>query len=146
MAALRATPLFAALPGPALETVAREARRVEAASGEVVVRQGEPGMEYFAVVSGCLTVSIDGKDRAELRRGDAFGEIALIREVPAHRDGPGHDRCRAPRGRSGTLPHCGDRPRSHARSRVIDRVRAPRPAVNRSISVVILRRLTMEVS
>jgi CRP-like cAMP-binding protein len=79
---LRATPLFAALPGPALETVAREARRIEAAAGETVVRQGEPGMEYFVVVSGCLTVSIDGTELAELRRGDAFGEIALIREVP----------------------------------------------------------------
>jgi hypothetical protein len=82
MALLRATPLFRALPGPALETVAREARRVEAATGEVVVRQGDPGMEYFAVVSGELVVSIDGTDRGVLGRGDAFGEIALIRDVP----------------------------------------------------------------
>lgn len=82
MAALRATPLFGALPGPALETVAREARRVEVAAGEVVVRQGEPGAEYFAVISGRLVVSRDGEDLADLTRGDAFGEIALIREVP----------------------------------------------------------------
>ena len=33
MATLRATPLFGALPGPALETVAREARRIEAKAG-----------------------------------------------------------------------------------------------------------------
>jgi hypothetical protein len=82
MAALRLTPLFGALPGPALETVAREARRVEAAAGDVIVRQGEPGAEYFAVISGSLRVSRDGEVVAELTRGDAFGEIALIREVP----------------------------------------------------------------
>jgi MFS family permease len=82
MAALRLTPLFGALPGPALETVAREARRVEAAAGDVLVRQGDPGSQYFAVISGSLLVSRDGEDVAELTRGDAFGEIALIREVP----------------------------------------------------------------
>lgn len=82
MAALRATPLFGALPGPALETVAREARRVEVPAGTVIVRQGDPGVEYFAVISGNLIVSRDGEDRAELARGDAFGEIALLREVP----------------------------------------------------------------
>jgi hypothetical protein len=82
MATLRATPLFGALPGPALETVAREARRIEAKAGTAIVVQGEPGMEYFAVISGDLVVSIDGTDRSELGRGDGFGEIALLRDVP----------------------------------------------------------------
>jgi Cyclic nucleotide-binding domain/Major Facilitator Superfamily len=82
MATLRATPLFGALPGPALETVAREARRIEAKAGTAIVVQGEPGMEYFAVISGNLVVSIDGTDRSELGRGDGFGEIALLRDVP----------------------------------------------------------------
>jgi hypothetical protein len=82
MAALRATPLFGALPGPALETVAREARRVEVSAGDLIVRQGDPGVEYFAVISGNLVVLRDGEARAELTRGDAFGEIALLREMP----------------------------------------------------------------
>jgi hypothetical protein len=82
MALLRSTPMFGALPGPALETVAREARRLEAASGDVIIRQGEPGTEYFAVVSGQLVVSIDGTDQLDLGRGDGFGELALLREVP----------------------------------------------------------------
>lgn len=81
MAVLRAIPLMAALPGPALETVAREARRVSVPAGDVVVRQGEPGHEYFAVVSGRVKVSISATDVAELGRGDGFGEIALLRRV-----------------------------------------------------------------
>jgi hypothetical protein len=82
MATLRATPLFGALPGPALETVAREARRVAVPAGDVVVVQGETGVEYYAVVSGQLVVSIDGDDVADLTRGDGFGEVALMRDVP----------------------------------------------------------------
>jgi hypothetical protein len=82
MAALRSTRLFGALPGPALETVAREARRIETAAGAAVVRQGELGDEYFVVVTGRLMVAKDGEDVGELGRGDGFGEIALIREVP----------------------------------------------------------------
>jgi hypothetical protein len=82
MARLRATPLFRALPGPALETIAREARRVEVASGEIVVKQGDAGSEYFAVVSGQLAVSVDGVARRSLGRGDGFGEIALLHDVP----------------------------------------------------------------
>lgn len=82
MAALRGTPLLGALPGPALETVAREARRVDVAAGEIVIRQGDHGTEYYAVVSGTLVVSVDGEDRARLERGDAFGEVALMRDVP----------------------------------------------------------------
>ena len=82
MAILRAIPLFGALPGPALETVAREARRLAVAAGDTVVRQGERGQEYFAIVSGTLVVSIDGADIQELGRGDGFGEIALVRDVP----------------------------------------------------------------
>jgi hypothetical protein len=82
MAALRATPLFGALPGPALETVAREARRLEAPAGAEVVGQGDLGMEYFVVVTGHLMVVKDGEEVRELVRGDGFGEIALIRDVP----------------------------------------------------------------
>ncbi len=82
MAALRATPQFGVLPGPALETVARETRRLEVPAGEVVIRQGDPGTEFFTVISGRLSVTIDGDARGDLERGDGFGEIALLRDVP----------------------------------------------------------------
>jgi len=78
MAALRATPLLAPLPAPALETLAREARREEVPAGAVVVRRGEPGSEFFAVVSGRLHVVADGSTVQRLSRGDGFGEVALL--------------------------------------------------------------------
>jgi MFS family permease len=82
MALLRATPLFGALPGAALETVAREARRIDVNAGDAIVRQGDRGMEYYAIVSGTVLVSVGGVDQRELRRGEGFGEIALLRDVP----------------------------------------------------------------
>jgi CRP-like cAMP-binding protein len=39
-------------------------------------------MDYFAVISGNLVVSINGTDQTELKRGDGFGEIALLRDAP----------------------------------------------------------------
>jgi CRP-like cAMP-binding protein len=82
MAILRATALLGALPGPALETIARESARVEVAADTVVVRQGDTGTQYFAVISGRLLVLVDGTERRQLERGDGFGEIALLRDVP----------------------------------------------------------------
>ena len=82
MAVLRSTRLFGALPAPALETVAREARRIVVPPGGVVVQQGDPGFVYYAIVSGELVVSRSGVERRTLGRGEGFGEIALIGDVP----------------------------------------------------------------
>ena len=82
MTLLRRLPLFAPLPTPALETVARAARECHVAAGDVVVRQGEPGDEYFAVASGSLAVELGGRPVRSIGRGEGFGEVALLADVP----------------------------------------------------------------
>jgi len=79
---LRSLPLFAALGPPALESLARELVAVEASAGEAIVREGEPGELFYVVADGELEVSADGRALRLLRRGDSFGEIALLRSVP----------------------------------------------------------------
>jgi predicted MFS family arabinose efflux permease len=79
---LRSIPLFAALPAPSLEAIARQLRPLSVASGTVVVTEGEPGDLYYAVADGELTVARHGRRLGVLHRGDGFGEIALIRQVP----------------------------------------------------------------
>ena len=79
---LRSIPLFAALPAPAIEGIARQLDSLLVAEGVVVVTEGEPGDRYYAVADGELVVSRHGRRLGTLSRADGFGEIALIRQVP----------------------------------------------------------------
>jgi len=79
---LRSTPLFAPLPAPELEGLARALVPVAAPAGTVVMREGDEGDRCYAIESGELRVTKNGQDVAVLGRGDAFGEIALIHDVP----------------------------------------------------------------
>ena len=79
---LRQVPIFAPLGAPELEAVARSLSAVEAGAGETVVSEGDPGDLFYAVADGELDVTQRGEHRRTLHRGDVFGEIALLQEVP----------------------------------------------------------------
>jgi CRP-like cAMP-binding protein len=82
IAVLGAVPLFGPLPASALEGLAFAARTVRVPAGATVVREGDAGDTYYAVVSGALRVSQDGREVRRLGPGEGFGEIALLRDVP----------------------------------------------------------------
>jgi len=46
------------------------------------VRQGEPGDLFYVIEEGTVEVAVDGQPAHELGRGESFGEIALLRNVP----------------------------------------------------------------
>ena len=79
---LRSLRLFAVLPPPALEGIARSLEPVAAEAGTAIVTQGEDGDRYYAIAEGDLEVVVDGVRVNTLGRGDGFGEIALLHEVP----------------------------------------------------------------
>jgi MFS family permease len=82
LALLRRIPMFAELPEPALERLARTATAVSTAAGQVVVALGEVGNHFYAIAAGRAAVEqADGTTR-ELGPGEFFGEIALLRDVP----------------------------------------------------------------
>ena len=79
---LRAISIFAALPAPSLEGIARDLEALMVPQGTVVIKEGERGDCYYAIAAGELAVSRKSQFLQMMSRGDGFGEIALIRDVP----------------------------------------------------------------
>ncbi len=73
-------PLFADLDRREVEQIARLFKERRFSAGETVAKEGTGGAAFFVIDSGEATVSIRGKERATLKPGDYFGEIALIDE------------------------------------------------------------------
>jgi len=51
-------------------------------AGDVVIRQGEPGEEFFLISDGNVEVMREGYEVARLGPGDFFGEAAVISGDP----------------------------------------------------------------
>jgi MFS family permease len=79
---LRSISIFAALPAPSLEGIARDLQTLTVSQGTVVIKEGERGDCYYAIAEGELAVSRESHFLQMVSRGDGFGEIALIRDVP----------------------------------------------------------------
>ena len=73
--------MFAPLSVAAKERVASQLVRALVAAGDVVIRAGEPGDRFYIVGDGELDIDAGGA-HTTARRGDYFGEIALLRNVP----------------------------------------------------------------
>ena len=82
IALLRSVGIFRALPVPALEGVAHGAVDIAVPAGETIIRQGDHGDRYFAIADGTVEVLKDGTSVNVLERGEGFGEIALLHDVP----------------------------------------------------------------
>jgi trk/ktr system potassium uptake protein len=79
---LRGIPLFAALPRPQFDLLARNADIVEVPAGTELIREGESGREFFAIAEGEVEISQAGRPIATEEKGDVFGEIALLHGIP----------------------------------------------------------------
>jgi hypothetical protein len=79
---LRSLPMFAPLPLAVTDLLAAEIQPRQFPAGAVVVREGEAGDHFHLIVDGAAAVSVHGAPRPSLQRGDCFGEIALLRDVP----------------------------------------------------------------
>jgi hypothetical protein len=74
---LQHTRLFGGLDHHELEEIGAVFKERRFADGETVIKEGSGGASFYVIESGEATVTIGGEQRAVLRAGDYFGEIAL---------------------------------------------------------------------
>lgn len=79
---VRGVPMFAPLSGPVLERLAGDAIRVVARPGESIVEAGQVGDRFYVLTEGTAEVEVHGRPPRRLGPGDAFGEIALLGDIP----------------------------------------------------------------
>jgi len=82
IALLRGVPIFAPLPLTVLEQLAADLAEEWVEAGATIIRQGETGDRFYILVEGLAEVAVDARPVGQLRDGDGFGEIALLRDVP----------------------------------------------------------------
>ena len=79
---LRSNAIFAPLPEATLEELAAHVEERPFTALETIFDQGDEGDRFYLVESGQIEIMVDGRPARVLGPGDAFGEIALLRDVP----------------------------------------------------------------
>jgi hypothetical protein len=80
LAIVDGVPMFAPLSIAAKEHMASRLVEVPVGAGEVVIRTGDSGDRFYMVADGAFEVT--NGVHAEAHRGDFFGELALLRDIP----------------------------------------------------------------
>jgi CRP-like cAMP-binding protein len=79
---LKRVPLFGGLSKRGLSEIAKIADEIDLPEGKQLIRQGEPGRQFFIMLDGKAEVLRNGRRINILGAGDFFGEIALVTERP----------------------------------------------------------------
>ena len=82
IALLRSLRMFSLLPPATIESLARELTPLSVAAGVDVIVQGDEGDRFYMLADGEVDVIADGVHVSTLVRGQGFGEIALLYDVP----------------------------------------------------------------
>jgi CRP/FNR family transcriptional regulator, cyclic AMP receptor protein len=75
-------PLFAACSKRELGQIAQLADQVEIREGKELIRENERGRQFFVLVEGGADVRRKGRKINAMKKGDFFGEIALVSDRP----------------------------------------------------------------
>ena len=84
---LKMVPIFENLETQSLNQLGRSLTKQSFEEGEYILKQGEPGEQFYVILSGTVKITRTGDTGEEtiittLGEGEFFGEGALIRKVP----------------------------------------------------------------
>lgn len=80
--ALRGVPMFGPLSASVLERLATAATMFRVEAGQAIITAGEVGDRFYVILAGEVEVTTPAGGRRRQSVGDAFGEIALLRDIP----------------------------------------------------------------
>jgi CRP-like cAMP-binding protein len=79
---IRKVPLFSQLKKKDLRDVAQIADEIDLPSGKAMAKEGDRGREFFVLLEGEATVTRGSNRLNTMKKGDFFGEIALVTKMP----------------------------------------------------------------
>jgi CRP/FNR family cyclic AMP-dependent transcriptional regulator len=79
---LRKVPLFSKLNKQGLQQVAQIADELDLPAGKEMATEGDRGREFFVLLNGEAEVTKQGSRINTMKKGDFFGEIALVTKMP----------------------------------------------------------------
>ena len=79
---LRKVGLFESLSDHDIERLAESLTERTFSEGDVILNQGERGVDFYVIGEGAVTYSVNGQDVGSGGPGDYFGELALVNNRP----------------------------------------------------------------
>jgi CRP-like cAMP-binding protein len=83
---LRKAPLFSRVNDKGLKAIARSAVVQEIDAGTKIVSEGKTGVGFYLILEGSVRVVRGEEELAVLKKGDFFGEMALLDSEPRSAD------------------------------------------------------------
>lgn len=83
---LGSVPMFRGLESDELKALANLSKPMTFREGESIVKEGDAGLGFYVIVNGEAAVKRRNKTVATLRKGNFFGELALLDNQPRSAD------------------------------------------------------------
>jgi CRP-like cAMP-binding protein len=83
---IKSSPLFYELYDQEIMSIVNKCRVLNLTPGDPIFKRGDEGDEIFLILNGSAKVKKDDVVLAELRKGDLFGEMVLLKENTRNAD------------------------------------------------------------